>query len=70
MTTLEPGGGPGSPVAWPDPDHQPRVPTEAGIPPYCTCGYVGGNGTDHPLLADHLRTVNGLPPLPEVRWPT
>lgn len=44
---------PGAPVATSNPDHQPRVPTQAGVPPYCSCGFVGGSlpGT---LLADHL----------------
>lgn len=35
-------------------DHQAIVPPWAGRP-WCTCGYVGGNGIDRPLLADHLR---------------
>lgn len=41
--------------------HQPIVPPWAG-PPWCTCGFIGGNGTDRkgdrPLLADHLREVD------------
>lgn len=37
-------------------DHQAIVPPWAGRP-WCTCGYVGGNGIDRPLLADHLREV-------------
>ena len=24
-------------------------------PPLCACGFIGGNGITHPLLADHLR---------------
>lgn len=55
---LRPGGGPGSPVATAHPDHQPIVPTAAGVPPRCTCGVVGGNGIDMPLLATHLREVD------------
>lgn len=58
MTLLRPGGGPGSPVATAHPDHQPIVPMAGGSPPYCTCGYIGGNGSDlpgdRPLLATHL----------------
>lgn len=46
---------PGQPVATRHPDHQPCVPAAAGVPPYCTCGFVGGNGTDRPLLATHLQ---------------
>lgn len=45
---------PGDPVPTAHPDHQPVVPPWVGRP-WCTCGYVGGNGTDRPLLADHLR---------------
>lgn len=48
----------GEPVPTYNPDHQPIVPTAAGVPPYCTCGYVGGNGTNRPLLADHLRQID------------
>jgi hypothetical protein len=58
MVTLRPGDGPGAPIATANPDHQPRVATEAGVPPYCTCGYVGGRGVEidgRPLLAEHLR---------------
>jgi hypothetical protein len=58
MTILTPGGGPGSPVATTNPDHQPRVPMAGGVPPYCSCGVVGGNGIDRPLLADHLREID------------
>lgn len=58
MTILTPESRiPGAPVAGPDPAHQPRVPTEAGVPPYCSCGFVGSNGVDGPLLADHLDDV-------------
>ncbi len=58
MTTLRPGDGVGAPVPTAHPGHQPRVPMAGGVPPYCTCGYVGGNGTDSPLLAEHLREVD------------
>lgn len=44
----------GQPTPTAHPDHQPVVPPWAGRP-WCTCGYVGGNGIDRPLLADHLR---------------
>lgn len=37
--------------------HYITVPPMGGIPPYCSCGYVGGNGHDKPLLADHVRDV-------------
>lgn len=46
---------PGRPSRTKHPDHQPRVPTAGGVPPYCSCGVVGGNGIDRPLLVDHLR---------------
>lgn len=56
-------GGPGAPTPGVHPDHQPRVPMAGGVPPYCSCGYVGGNGTsrpgDRPLLADHLKEFGG-----------
>lgn len=52
---LRPGDGRGAPVATAHPDHQPIVPLAGGVPPYCTCGFVGGTGIDRPLLADHLR---------------
>lgn len=56
MTILTPESNvPGAPVASAHPDHQPRIPTTAGVAPYCSCGYVGGNGTDRPLLATHIR---------------
>lgn len=55
---LRPGDGRGAPVATAHPDHQPIVPLAGGVPPYCTCGYVGGNGIDRPLLADHLRSFD------------
>lgn len=64
MTILMPGDGPGSPVATAHADHQPCVPTTAGVPPYCSCGLVGGNGIDRPLLADHLREVDSTYGLP------
>lgn len=54
---LQPGDGRGAPVGTSNPDHQPRVPMAAGVPPYCTCGVVGGNGIDSPLLADHLKEM-------------
>lgn len=53
--TLRPGDGIGAPVATANPDHQPRVPIAAGVPPYCSCGFVGGDGKARPLLATHLR---------------
>lgn len=52
---LRPGDGRGAPVATAHPDHQPIVPLAGGVPPYCTCGFVGGNGITRPLLATHLR---------------
>lgn len=45
---------PGRPVGTANPEHQPRVPTAAGIPPFCSCGFVGGDGLRSPLLATHL----------------
>ena len=54
MSILTPGGGPGSPVATANPAHQPRVPMAGGVPPYCSCGFVGGTRPGE-LLADHLR---------------
>ena len=58
MTVLTPESRvPGAPIATANPEHQPRVPTAGGIPPYCSCGFVGGRrpGT---LLADHLRAFD------------
>lgn len=55
---LRPGDGVGAPVATGHPDHQPIVPMAGGVPPRCTCGYVGGNGITRPLLADHLRAFD------------
>ncbi len=50
---------PGAPLGTANPEHQPCVPTAGGVPPYCTCGFVGGNGSgrpgDRPLLATHLQ---------------
>lgn len=51
-------GLPGAPVATHNPNHQPIVPTTGGVPPRCTCGVVGGNGIERPLLADHLREMD------------
>lgn len=55
---LVPDGRAGSPVAPINPDHQPRVPLAGGVPPFCSCGYVGGRkpGT---LLADHIKATGG-----------
>jgi hypothetical protein len=59
---LRPGDGVGAPVATKAPGHQPIVPMGAGDPPRCTCGVIGGNGTnrkgDRPHLVDHLRQVD------------
>lgn len=49
----------GDPVQPRDPNHQITVPPIAGLPPFCSCGVVGGNGTDAPLLADHIAEVGG-----------
>ncbi len=43
--------------------HDYTVPLGAGSPPFCSCGVVGGNGVNRPLLADHLREV-GHPDFP------
>lgn len=46
---------PGAPIPVPHPTHRPIVPTAAGIPPACTCGW-----TQQPIpnlgetLIDHL----------------
>jgi len=48
----------GDPVPTARSDHQPIVPPSGGIPPYCTCGVVGGDGITRPLLADHLREMD------------
>lgn len=50
--TLSPDGRIGSPVATANPDHQPRIPTAGGVPPYCSCGWFPKDGE---LLANHLR---------------
>ncbi len=52
---LRPGDGRGAPAATNHPGHQPRVPMAGGVPPYCSCGFLGGNGIDSALLAEHLR---------------
>ena len=44
-----------------DPAHFVTVPPSGGVPPYCSCGVVGGCGTHvdgKPLLADHIKEVN------------
>jgi hypothetical protein len=42
-----------------DANHRITVPQHAGFPPYCSCGVVGGNGIDRPLLATHIHEVGG-----------
>ncbi len=46
---------PGDPIPTANPDHQPIVPKAGGVPPSCTCGFVGGTRAEGRLLADHLR---------------
>ena len=44
-----------------DPKHFVTIPPSGGVPPYCSCGIVGGRGIDidgKPLLADHIKEVN------------
>ena len=44
-----------------DPMHVVTVPHAGGVPPYCSCGVVGGRGVDidgKSLLADHIKEVN------------
>lgn len=56
MTVLEPDGAIGSPVATANPDHQPRVPTTGGVPPFCSCGWTSARfPAPGEFLADHLR---------------
>jgi len=58
MTILTPESKvPGAPVATANPTHQPRIPTEAGRLPFCSCGFVGGRKPGS-LLADHLKAVD------------
>lgn len=49
----------GDPVQPGVPGHQITVPPMAGVPPYCSCGVVGGTGLPggKPLLADHIAEI-------------
>lgn len=53
---MAPGRQPGDPVQPGVPGHEITVPKSAD-PPYCSCGVVGGNGINRPLLADHIAEV-------------
>jgi hypothetical protein len=47
----------GEPVQPGVPGHIITVPFAGGVPPFCSCGVVGGNGITKPLLADHIAEI-------------
>jgi len=47
----------GEPIQPGVPGHISTVPFEGGVPPFCSCGVIGGNGINRPLLSDHIREI-------------